>query len=174
MHFTETTGVDGKEQNRSFGNDQRRCVGSLSSSRTLMIRMMPIRTMPIRTMPLSTRQLRADDGRRFPRVSGRFDTGTQLSDLGDGKALPALFPGLIDQFFDRLMTPQQRAPGAQGEKQWYRVSSGREWVGSEWIGSMVRHVSLRQQTGRRMSIANICSLSRGQLDRLPNGEGRSH
>ena len=144
-----------------------------------MIRTMMIRMMPIRTMPLSTRQLRADDGRRFPRVSGRFDTGTQLSDLGDGKALPALFPGLIDQFFDRLMTPQQGAPGAQGEEQWYRVGSGREWVGSEWIDSewivsSVRHVSLRQQTGRRMSIANICSLSRGQLDRLPKGEGRSH
>ena len=80
---------------------------------------------------MSTWQLRADDGRRFPRVPGRFDTGAQLCDLGEGKALPALFPGLIDQFFDRLMTPQQRAPGAQGEEQWYRVGTGREWVGSE-------------------------------------------
>ena len=90
-------------------------------------------------MPLSTRKLRTDDGRRFPRVSGRFDTGTQLSDLGDGKALPALFPGLIDQFFDRLMTSQQGAPGAQGEEQWYRVGSGRDSSVSESIVISVCH-----------------------------------
>ena len=37
-------------------------------------------------------------------VTGGFDTRSEFGNFGDGKLLPSLFSGLIDQGFDRLMT----------------------------------------------------------------------